>query len=187
MSVLPDITSLDKALMNVDAIMGAAESHGALCGMLCARGSADLSEWVDHVLGEQEQGNVFLQEVVRQMSELHRYTLEQINDIENSFNLLLPDDDSDLVERTEALAEWCQGFIYGLAAGGINENSELPEDTRELLEDFIEISRAGFESDGGETSEDDELAYTEILEYVRTGTLLINEELQPLQSSQTIH
>ena len=36
-------------------------------------------------------------------------------------------------------------------------------------------------------SDEDEVAFMEVTEYVRMGTLLIYEELQPLQSSQTVH
>lgn len=195
MSTLPDIAALDETLFKVDATMGAAESHGALCGMLCARGSADLSEWMGHVLGEQEQGNASLRDMANQLSELHQSTLGQMNDPFGEFQLLLPDDDDELDERTEALATWCLGFVYGLAAGGVSEESELPEDTRELLLDFIEISRAGHDAaiqyddsaEDEDDSEEDERAFVEIVEYVRTGVLLINEELQPLQTSQIIH
>lgn len=191
MTNLPDISALNETLFKVDATMGAAESHGALCGMLCARGSTDLSEWMGHVLGEQEQGNVFLRDLANQLSELHQSTLGQMNDPYGGFQLLLPDDDDELDERTEALGDWCLGFVYGLAAGGISEESELPEDTKELLMDFIEISRAGNNvtdlDDGSDDGEEDEQAFVEIVEYVRTGVLLINEELQPLQTSQIIH
>lgn len=200
MSSLPDISALDEVMFKVNATMGAAESHGALCGMLCARGSTDLSEWMGHVLGEREQGNVFLRDVANQLSDLHQSTLGQINDPFGAFQLLLPDDDDVLEERTEALADWCMGFVYGLAAGGISEEKKLPEDTHELLLDFIEISRAGHNisdqdddladddvADDDVASEEDEQAFVEIVEYVRTGVLLINEELQPLQTSQIIH
>lgn len=187
MSVLPDITTLDASLFKLNAAMGAAESHGALCGMLCARGSTDFSEWMSHVLGEQGAGS--LRETTSQLADLHQFTLERLNDPDGDFHLLLPDDDESLVERTEALATWCQGFVYGLAAGGISENSELPEDTRDLLLDFIEISRAGHEMDDIdiEVDEEDELAFVEIMEFVRTGVLLINEELQPLHVNITLH
>lgn len=191
MSTLPDIAALDSTLFKVEATMGAAESHGALCGMLCARGVTDLSEWMGHVLGEQEQGNVFLRDIANLLSELHQSTLGQINDPFGEFQLLLPDDDDDLEERAEALAAWCLGFVYGLAAGGISEQNELPEDTQELLLDFIEISCAGHDiggpDDDSASDEEDERAFVEIVEYVRTGVLLINEELQPLQTSQIIH
>jgi yecA family protein len=191
MRQFPEIVELEELLYRIDAAMGAADAHGALCGMICARGTIELSEWVDHVIGEQEQGNELLHDVVHKLSELHQSTLEMMNDATGDFKLLLMDDDDPLAERVEALAAWCQGFIYGLAAGGIKEGSELPEDTAELLKDMIEISRAGHDVDdtGVEESDDndDEEAYMEIEEYVRMGVLLIYEELQPLQSTQTIH
>jgi hypothetical protein len=191
MSQFPEIVELEELLYRIDATMGAADAHGALCGMLCARGTIELSEWVDHVIGEQEQGNELLHDVVHKLSELHQSTLEMMNDATGDFKLLLLDDDDPLPERVEALAAWCQGFIYGLAAGGIQEGSELPEDTAELLKDMIEISRAGHDVDDAGVDEsddnDDEVAYMEIEEYVRMGVLLVYEELQPLQSTQTIH
>ena len=191
MSQFPEIVELEELLYRIDATMGAADAHGALCGMLCARGTIELSEWVDHVIDEQDQGNELLHDVVHKLSELHQSTLEMMNDATANFKLLLLDDDDPLPERVEALAAWCQGFIYGLAAGGIQEGSELPEDTAELLKDMIEISRAGHDVDdtGVEESDvnDDEMAYMEIEEYVRMGVLLVYEELQPLQSTQTIH
>ena len=191
MRQFPQIVELEELLYRIDAAMGAADAHGALCGMICARGTIELSEWVDHVIGEQEQGNELLHDVVHRLSELHQSTLEMMNDATGDFKLLLMDDDDPLAERVETLADWCQGFIYGLAAGGIKEGSELPEDTAELLKDMIEISRAGHDVDdtGVEESDDndDEEAYMEIEEYVRMGVLLVYEELQPLQSTQTIH
>jgi yecA family protein len=191
MSRFPEILELEELLYRIDASMGAAESHGALCGMLCARGTVELSEWVDHVVGEQEQGSDLLHDVVHKLSELHQATLDMINDASGDFKLLLPDDDDSLPERVEAIAAWCQGFIYGLAAGGIQQDSELPEDTEELLKDMVEISRAGHDvddgGDGAANEDEDEVALMEIEEYVRMGVLLIYEELQPLQAAQTIH
>lgn len=193
MSTATDIEILDEALFKVNAMMGAAESHGVLCGMLCAQGAIELSAWIGHVLGEQEEGNVLLHDTVHQLSELHQTTIETVNDISGSFYMLLPDDDNDLIGRTEALANWCQGFVYGLAAGGISEDTKLPGDTQEILLDFIEISRAGCnigEDDVielNDVTEEDEQAFVEVVEYVRTGVMLINEELQSMLPSPTIH
>jgi len=119
MSQFPEISELEELLYRIDAAMGAAEAHGALCGMLCARGTVELSEWVDHVIGEQGEGSSLLHDVVHKLSELHQSTLEMMNDAGGEFRLLLLDDDDALPERVETLAAWCQGFIYGLAAGGI--------------------------------------------------------------------
>ena len=70
MNQLPDIYALEDALLKLNSTMSAAESHGVLCAILCARGSADMSDWAGHVLGEQEQGNVLLKEVLVLLNDL---------------------------------------------------------------------------------------------------------------------
>lgn len=195
MQSFPDIPQLEGLLFDVDAALGAIESHGTLCGMLCAQGTTDVSRWMLHVLGEHDDSSKALQQAGKKLLQLHQMTVQQMNDNDIEFELMLPDDDESLEARVEALGTWCQGFVYGLALGGIKENSDLPEDSKEIIKDIVEISRAGYVIDEEaeiavseeEADEEDELAFMEVSEYVRMGILLIYEELQPLQSSQTVH
>lgn len=194
MPSFPDIPQLEDMLFNVDAALGATESHGALCGMLCAQGATDASQWMLYVLGEHEETSNALQQAGKKLMQIHQISVEQMNDTEADFELMLPDDDEPLEMRIEALGAWCQGFVYGLAVGGIKEDTELPEDSKELITDILEISRAGYVADNEAelatdegNNEEDEVAFMEVSEYVRMGVLLIYEELQPLQSSQTVH
>lgn len=191
----PDIPQLEGLLFDVDAALGATESHGALCGMLCAQGATEASQWMLHVLGEHEETSKLLQATGKKLLQIHQISVEQMNDTDIEFELMLPDDDEPLEARVEALGTWCQGFVYGLSLGGIREDTELPEDSRELIKDIVEISRAGYVADDeadlnasmDDSNEEDEEAFMEVCEYVRMGILLIYEELQPLQSSQTVH
>jgi len=194
MQSYPDISQLESLLFNVDAALGAVESHGVLCGMLCAQGSTDASQWMLHVLGEHEESSKVLQQAGEKLLQIHQASVEQMNNSDVRFELMLPDDDEPLETRVEALGVWCQGFVYGLAAGGVRQDTELPEDSKELINDILEISRAGYVIDDeaeldadDENGDDDEIAYMEVTEYVRMGVLLIYEELQPLQSSRTVH
>ena len=195
MATYPDISQLEGLLFDVDAAMSAIESHGALCGMLCAQGSTDAAQWMLQVLGEHEESTKALQQAGKILLQIHQLSVEQMNNSDVEFELMLPDDDEPLESRVEALGTWCQGFVYGLAVGGVKEDTELPEDSQELISDILEISRAGYAADDEaelnaiveDDDEDDEVAFMEVTEYVRMGTLLIYEELQPLQSSQTVH
>ncbi len=194
MQSFPDIPQLEDLLFNVDAALGATESHGALCGMLCAQGATEASQWMLYVLGEHEETSKLLQQTGKKLLQIHQISVEQMNDTDAEFELMLPDDDEQLESRVEALGIWCQGFVYGLAVGGITEDTVLPEDSKELIRDILEISRAGYVADNEaeiatdeENTEEDEVAFMEVSEYVRMGVLLIYEELQPLQSSQTVH
>ncbi|MBV8342076.1 MAG: UPF0149 family protein, partial [Gammaproteobacteria bacterium] len=93
--------------------------------------------------------------------------------------LVLPDDEQPIDVRTAALAQWCQGFLYGLGAGGITDAAELPGDAAEIVRDFTEISRAAVDATQGEES--NEAAYAELVEFVRVGVQLLFEELAVLR------
>lgn len=177
MTSRPDYNSLSDALAKAEADLVASESHGALCGMLCAAGKVELSAWLEQVFEAFDVNDMLIKEASQQLVGLFNDTQEQLNDSEVHFQLLLPDDNESLAQRTEALAFWCQGFTYGLAAGGLKKDQKLPEDTAELIADMVEIARAGH--DQSEDSDADEDSYMQIYEYVRMGVLLINEELQP--------
>ena len=173
----PDYNSLTDALGKADAELVASESHGALCGMLCAAGKPELNLWLDHIFEEFDVNNMLIKEASQLLVGLYNDTQAQLNDSDTNFQLFLPDDAESLAQRTEALATWCQGFTFGLAAGGLKKDQELPEDTAELIRDMVEIARAGH--DLGDDSDEDEDSFMQVYEYVRMGVLLINEELQP--------
>ena len=92
--------------------------------------------------------------------------------------------------QVNALGEWCQGFLIGLSLGGVEDFQALPDDAKEIARDLVEIARAGtsYELSG---LEDDEEAFVELVEFIRVGALLINEELHPNKISQvedtTVH
>lgn len=173
----PDYSSLESALARAEAELVASESHGALCGMICASGRIELSRWLEQIFPVLDMNNLLIKEASQLLVGLYEDTQEQLNDAVADFQLLLPEDEASLMQRTEALADWCRGFTFGLAVGGLKKDRELPEDTAELLRDMVEIARVGHDDE--ETSEADEDAYMQLYEYVRMGVLLINEELQP--------
>jgi hypothetical protein len=89
--------------------------------------------------------------------------------------LLVPGDDAALEQRTTALCQWCNGFLYGLAGHGAADPERLPGDAGEIVRDLGEITRAGV--DGQESDEVNESAYIELVEFVRVGVQLVFEEL----------
>ncbi len=181
----PDYNSLTDVLAKAEADLVASESHGSLCGMLCASGTIELSDWLEQIFEEFDVNNMLVKEASQLLVGLYNNTQAQLNDSDAEFQLLLPEDNESLAQRTEALASWCQGFTYGLAAGGLKKDQKLPQDTAELIKDMVEIARAGH--DLGDDSESDEESYMHIYEYVRMGVLLINEELQPShKASETL-
>lgn len=174
---------LEQKLRAATAEGGASAAHGLLAGFLCAGGSPAPEFWLEYLLGENTLSAAAV-EIRKQLTTLHADILRQFNDEALGFELLLPDDDAPLSLRTEALSQWCGGFLYGLALGGFREGADMPENVTEVMKDFYEISHARF---AYETTDDaDEAAYMEIVEYVRMSVLLLHEELQPLPTTSRL-
>lgn len=177
---------LEETLRRAGSACDAAESHGTLCGALCAGLERD-APWLEHVL-DQATGTPEAQRRCREaLTVLRDSTHGQLADGSLAFAPLLPDDELSLADRTDALSEWCQGFLFGIGlAGDRLDLAELSDESGEILKDLGQISQAGFEGEGA--SEEDETAYAEIVEYVRMGVQLLYEELQaPAPSSDTVH
>ncbi len=163
---------------------GPAESHGALCGALCSLGSLDGRGWVRRLFPELEPGEG-LQELLRQ---LYAETLAGLKGEDLRFSPLLPDESRPVEQRIEALGQWCHGFLFGLSHGGARRLERLSADGREFLHDVTEMSSVA--SYQLEESEQDERSYTELVEYLRTGVLLLEAELaggRPGAPEGTLH
>ncbi len=173
---LPDYQRLNEALIRANAMAEAAESHGILCGLYCAEGKPDRDTWLKHVLGEDPQDGS-QDEARALLTQLHEATMAQLAAGDFSLRLLLRDDDEPLELRVDDLSHWCQGFLVGLSLGGVTDVKKMPEDAREITEDLLQISRAGFDPE--EEAEAAEVAYAEIVEYVRMGVFVVFSELNP--------
>jgi len=171
------IETLNAALELAGAQFGAEECQGTLVGMLCANNGLSEEEWLAYVGHEPANGKLLPDEALATFRLQFTLARAQLNDSVLDFHPLLPDDDIQVAERVDALGQWCQGFVLGLGSSGLAEIEQLPDDSGEILRDLLEISRINaYELEGGE---EDEESYQQLLEYVRTGVLLLNEELNP--------
>jgi len=179
-------TDLKEVLNSAGTVCGPAECHGTVCGALCVGADAG-DTWITHLLDEATGAAAGLKDCRRELLGLRDRSKKLLRDGTLDFTPLLPDDETGLAERTAALGEWCQGFLYGLGLAGERLKVDtLTDEVNEVLRDMGQIAQAGFE---GEDSDEDETAYTEIVEYVRVGVQLIFEELQPGAPSayNTVH
>jgi len=162
-----------------------AELHGLLCGLLCADPRLDRDHWLRHA-GELLDEDAELTEVARELLlKLLEYGAAQLNTEDGMITPLLPDDATPLEQRTAALGVWCQGLLYGLGLGQVDRRGRLSEDSQEFLRDAVEIAKVGFET--AEAGEMDETAYAELVEYLRVGLLLIQEDLHQAPTSPVAH
>jgi yecA family protein len=174
------IAALDAALEQVGTEMQSEECHGTLTGLFCAKGELTPDEWLGYVAHGLDPKDLLAREALETFKKLYEQTRDGLNDSTLDFHPLLPGDEASVEERIESLGQWCQGFLLGLSAGGIADLDKLPGDSGEILRDLVEIARAGsYELEGGE---EDESSFLQLLEYVRTGILLLNEEMHPTKA-----
>ncbi|MEM7082850.1 MAG: UPF0149 family protein [Pseudomonadota bacterium] len=154
----------------------ASESHGTLIGLYCTHSQGAIDDWLRTLAEDTDLAGSSADGELRTAATKLTATLDS-DDL--SFELLLPDDDTPLSARVAALASWCQGYLYGLAQGGLKQFEGLPGDCEEILKDLVELTKATVEDDS-ESSEHD---FFELSEYVRVGVQLIYEELVELGGS----
>ncbi|GAB2510802.1 UPF0149 family protein [Lysobacter humi (ex Lee et al. 2017)] len=162
----PSVDALDAEARQLGLATSVHELHGALCGWL-AGGGSDAPAWLapvmaDPALPAPAPGGP--------LDRLRAATAAQLADRSFEFELLLPDADAPLVDRSGALFDWCRGFVgaFGLAAG---RAEHLSGESREALADLAKLASAEPQDEG---DEEDEEALVEIEEFVRVAALLLH-------------
>lgn len=155
-------------ILQTDSDLSAAEAHGMATGMLCVNARTDSGVWLAELFGNND---AVLLEKNQLLIRLFEETRRLMASDEFDFELLLPDDDTPLVERVEALRNWCRGFLFGVGSGVTKTG--WSKEAREILKDISEFTKLDGEAEG----EDDEQAFVEIYEYLRSAVLLLGEDL----------
>lgn len=179
MNPILDFSSVNAALQRAEAGIEAAECHGELCGMLCAQREFNPQPWLAHMIGSCDADNVFVGETAELLGTLGMTAARELTDPEFAFTPLLPDDEQSLQVRTQALSQWCQGFMQGLRMGGRTHPEKISGDAGEIVRDLAEIAKAGhFQV---EDSNENEADFAELVEYLRAGVRLVYDELRAEQ------
>lgn len=159
-----DFDQLDELLQQLGALQGAAELHGFLVGQLVTGKRFSRSEWLRAANEEADLGQSPDEVAGDRLYDLYRTTLAALRSGELEFQLLLPDDDTALLDRVDRLGRWCEGFLtgFGLAGSSLPIDGELAD----ALRDIAAIAQIGASEDEAalESSESD--LFT-ISEYVR--------------------
>lgn len=168
---------LQAALARADLSADASEAHGRLCGALCTRASYGAREWLGELAADQ---GVAVSQPDPALLRLPRQVLEALHSSDLEFEPLLPADDAPLAERVAALAAWCDGYLYGAAAGAPKPELLRDGDVGEYLRDLADIARAELEP--GRDADAGEGDYFELVEFVRAGAQLAFDELAEARS-----
>lgn len=184
----PSYDQLAALLSAYGDAMSVSECHGVLCAMVSCDPSLDGGDWAGRLLsgeldGTAEAGSGTAVDAGDReaLKALVDDTRKQLADEELGFQPLLPDEEETIDERISALGDWCEGYLYGLSLGGIKEFTAFSPEAQEFCADMVEISHISFEE--GEEGGNEEALF-EIIEYVRMGALMVNEELANLAAGR---
>ncbi|GBU09896.1 hypothetical protein AwWohl_10340 [Gammaproteobacteria bacterium] len=179
LNTLPFFDDIQDALQAYSA----AECHGLLAAFICTDPKRGVHKFLNEIKSFTENDpNEDL------LLELAKITAAQFEDPAFGFQLLLPDPEADLNQRSRAIGEWCQGFIYGIGL----ERPKLDEETAEFIGDLAEFSRIDHDilaedsaddtSDNSqenaeENAQENEIALEELIEFIRMGAILTHHNL----------
>ena len=168
---------IQRVLADERSMTDAAEAHGTLAGALCTVTTYRFEDWMQDILPDGRAQSLS----TTALRALYFLTAETLSGADMEFEPLLPEDDQPLPERAAALSQWCVGFLYGLGSGSIPDVAKLPGEVGEVVRDLDEITRVGVDS--GDGDEQNEGAYTELVEFVRVGVQVVFEELRALRDA----
>ena len=164
---MPDYAEVSAQIAQLQLGVEAAELHGSLCGFLSGGESPGRGAWLAKVMSEPDPGHVPPDSALDRLF-LATETLLESPDF--GFELLLPDEDTPIGERGDAVLGWCRGFLggFGLAAG---ERPPLGEDSADALRDLARMAASELSY---EDPEGDEESLAEVAEFVRVAALLLH-------------
>lgn len=167
---LPKYVELSHALNKTTLKLHPSQAHGLICGILCDQ-YHQKTAWEDLITGGKTAGKT--QELLQNLYESSANLLDSYL---IDFQLILPADSNELRERAQALTLWCQGFLTGLKLVDIPIVDRKASDMTEAIDDIIEIAKMDYEE--VVSSEEDEVAYTELVEFIRAAVILIYQDMR---------
>jgi hypothetical protein len=180
-----DFSTAQAEITAQSVIANAAEIHGVLTGLVSGGLAFENTEYLVIINDLFNNGEGLPASVKSTIKQMYSDIWQNLQDDNYGFQLLLPDDDESLSERTAATSAWVQGFNLGLGLQMKNTgniaSSSLSSDVQEVLKDFAEIANLSQEVDEDEASEQ---AYFEIVEYVRLSALMCFSELGCIPESK---
>lgn len=182
-TTMPSYEEVDAALSQGSAGVLPAEAQGIICAYVSLGKEDDKLNWLRELLGEDVELERLTEQAKIILYQLYTSTVRQLHDDQFQFDLLLPDDPVDLNERARHLAAWCQSFLFGLNVAGFDVDEAQDETIVEAIHDLSKI--AGLSGASSEDiEEDDEIAFVELVEFVRIGVMTL---FNTLHSKQVIH
>jgi hypothetical protein len=172
-------------LIPLGALNSPSELHGLLCGKLCGGAALTTDQWLSsawELLDIVGEPNVEIQEPVIAM---YAVTQAQLSSGDYDLQPFLPDDDSEMEQRTQALSQWCHGFLTGFGSAGIAADAEFSSDQADSLRDIASIVQVTVDAEEDRDADEQEADYTDLVEHTRIIAMNFYEDnLQEIQDKE---
>ncbi|MCH8551446.1 MAG: UPF0149 family protein [Natronospirillum sp.] len=181
-----DYYVLDDALAELDPTESAAFLHGSLLARLICGERLDREAWLNTACALLEIETPPTGDQADPLQSLYDESLTDVQHMAPQSDgpmPFLPNNDSPLPDRLEALADWCAAFVSTL--GMVGRLQAPDEDDQELLSDLIAISQLDASSE--EQSPDAEDDYTALLAHVRLAGRHFYERFAPPSAETPVH
>lgn len=177
-----DYDQLNDALRRAGSTWDAAQAHGLLSGRLAVAGVAAGPAWVQQVLDGTDPANASVKECETRLLHLMQATHRDFAERLSQFMPVLPDDGNSRAERAAGIAHWSEGYLHGIVSAEAEDAVRkrlADEPIAGIIKDLLAMTRATVDDDADR--EEDEEAYAEIIEYLRTAAQIVYEELALLR------
>lgn len=171
-------------LKSLDVLATPAELHAQASAMLCFNADTHYQHWLTLVMNDFCLSDTPPDTVNEVFSAVFELAQKELKNQDYEYQIMLPEDSTDLSERLKAVREWVQAFVSGLGQAGFS-HAGLSAESREFMSDLNAISQMDEQVEGVES---DEMDYQQVVEYIRCGVMLLYTELNHIQpGSQRIN
>lgn len=163
--------------------------HGWLTGYLCGGARLTTENWLREAEDYLELDEAPQDKLKVALVDFYQQLLTGLSGEDMSYQPLLPpDDEADVVEQVDCLAQWSKGFLDGIGASGKLQGNKLPDDVMEVLRDLDAFSNATIDDP---KDPENETLYMELAEHARVAALTVfygmNQKPAAENSPKTLH
>lgn len=165
-------------LKKLQVLASPSELQAHATGMLCVNQAMNYKMWSNWVINEYCVDGQSGEGLDMVLSAVFDFTKDMLNKDDYSFTLLLPEDEPSMSARLAVLSDWVTTFLSALGLAGYSGKEHVSKEVVEFVEDLDKIARV---EQTAEDTEGEELDLMEIVEYVRTGVMMLSAELNQLK------
>jgi uncharacterized protein YgfB (UPF0149 family) len=161
--------------------------HGWISGYLATGARLKPEAWLAEAKNYLELETALENTMAQLVAEMYTSVLEKMSSEDMDYGLMLPsDEDADVSEQVECLAQWSKGFLDGFGASGqriSGASLDSMEGVQEVLRDLDAFSMV----DSRDLDDSNASMYLELVEHARVAALTVFYSMNRAAPVSTLH